>query len=77
MVRQKGLAMNLGAADYLTKPVEWVRLKAVFERYQSSSERAVALVVEDDEGTRAALRWGPRRRGLVRDRGPMPAGRHR
>ena len=58
MVRQKGLAMTLGAADYLTKPVEWPRLKAVLERYQSSSEPAVALVIEDDEGTRSALREG-------------------
>jgi CheY-like chemotaxis protein/anti-sigma regulatory factor (Ser/Thr protein kinase) len=58
MVRQKGLAITLGAADYLTKPVEWPRLKAVLERYQSSSEPAVALVIEDDEGTRSALREG-------------------
>jgi PAS domain S-box-containing protein len=58
MVRQKGLAMTLGAADYLTKPVQWPRLKAVLERYQSSTKPAVALVIEDDESTRAALRQG-------------------
>jgi PAS domain S-box-containing protein len=56
MVRQKGLAMTLGAADYLTKPVQWPRLKAVLERYRSSGEPAVALVIEDDEDTRSALR---------------------
>ncbi len=58
MVRQKGLAMTLGAADYLTKPVQWPRLKAVLERYQSSTEPAVALVIEDDESTSATLREG-------------------
>jgi DNA-binding response OmpR family regulator len=33
-------------------------LKAVLERYQSSTEPAVALVIEDDESTSAALREG-------------------
>ncbi len=56
MVRQKGLAMTLGAADYLTKPVQWPRLKAVLERYRSSAQPGVALVIEDDEGTRALIR---------------------
>jgi DNA-binding response OmpR family regulator len=62
MVRQKGLAMTLGAADYLTKPVQWPRLKAVLERYRSSGEPAVALVIEDDEDTRSGAAGEPRRR---------------
>jgi DNA-binding response OmpR family regulator len=33
-------------------------LKAVLERYQSSTEPAVALVIEDDESTSATLREG-------------------
>jgi PAS domain S-box-containing protein len=55
MVREKGLAMSLGAADYLTKPVQWPRLKAVLERYRAA-EGGVALLIEDDEQIRTALR---------------------
>jgi DNA-binding response OmpR family regulator len=55
MARQKSLAMTLGAADYLTKPVEWSRLKAVLKRYQRSTS-GLALIIEDDDSTRAAVR---------------------
>jgi len=55
MVRQKGLAMTLGAADYLTKPVQWPRLKAVLERYRADASSGLALVIEDDESTQALL----------------------
>jgi CheY-like chemotaxis protein len=48
--------MTLGAADYLTKPVQWPRLKAVLERYRSSAPPGLALVIEDDESTRTVLR---------------------
>jgi PAS domain S-box-containing protein len=56
MVREKGLALTLGAADYLTKPVQWPRLKAVLERYRTSSPPGLALLIEDDESTRTLLR---------------------
>ncbi len=56
MVREKGLALTLGAADYLTKPVQWPRLKAVLERYRTSTAPGLALLIEDDEGTRTILR---------------------
>jgi CheY-like chemotaxis protein len=52
-VQQKGLGFSLGAADYLTKPVQWARLKQVLDRYRSPG---AALVVEDDAETRAELR---------------------
>jgi len=52
-VQQKGLAFSLGAADYLTKPVQWTRLKGVLDRYRSPGS---ALVLEGDPEARAELR---------------------
>ena len=52
-VQQKGLAFSLGAADYLTKPVQWARLKEVLDRYRSPGS---ALVMEGDPEARAELR---------------------
>jgi CheY-like chemotaxis protein/anti-sigma regulatory factor (Ser/Thr protein kinase) len=56
MVREKGLAMTLGAADYLTKPVQWPRLKAVLDRYKESASGGLALLIEDDEQNRTTIR---------------------
>ena len=44
----------MGASEYLTKPIDRRRLSALLKRYQS--DRRAALVVEDDEATRHALR---------------------
>jgi CheY-like chemotaxis protein len=52
-VQEKGLGFSLGAADYLTKPVQWARLKKVLDRYRSPGS---ALVAEGDGETRAELR---------------------
>ncbi len=51
MMRDKGLAYSLGAAEYLTKPVYWQRLKEAVERHRSPSMPGLALVVEDDPAT--------------------------
>jgi CheY-like chemotaxis protein len=51
IVREKGLAFSLGAADYLAKPIQWPRLKKVLDRYRSS-EAPRALIVDDDSSTR-------------------------
>ncbi len=56
MVQEKGLAVSLGAADYVTKPVQWVRLKAVLDRVRSEVALGRALVIEDDAHTRRDLR---------------------
>ncbi len=59
MIRDKGLAYSLGAADYLTKPVDWQRLRDAVERHRnaSSSDLApgLALVVEGEAATREEL----------------------
>ncbi|WP_207460569.1 response regulator [Azospirillum sp. SYSU D00513] len=53
--REKGLAMALGAADYLTKPVDWQKLKTVLFDCCGSATNT-ALVVDDDDTTRAIVR---------------------
>jgi len=56
VVQERGLAFSLGAADYLNKPVEWSHLKRVLDRYRAQPSPGLALVVEQDESQRAALR---------------------
>jgi len=51
IVQEKGLAFSLGAADYLTKPIQWARLKRVLDRYRSATPQARVVVVDDDDST--------------------------
>jgi PAS domain S-box-containing protein len=51
---QSPLGLALGAAEYLTKPIDRARLSAVVRRHVGDGVRTV-LVVEDDEPTRTML----------------------
>jgi adenylate cyclase len=51
--RSKGYA--LGASEYITKPIDWKRLRAVLHHFNGSPSRRDILVIEDDEGTRRLL----------------------
>ena len=53
---EKDLGFSLGAADYLTKPVEPERLLSVVARYAGEDTTGRALVVEDDQAIRAVIR---------------------
>ncbi len=55
MLRDQQLGFSLGATDYLTKPVDAARLRAVIARYLDGGVDA-ALVVEDDAANREMLR---------------------
>ena len=55
IVDDRNLGYSLGAADYLTKPIDRERLASVLLRYRRDSVNAV-LVVEDDAETREMLR---------------------
>ena len=60
-VDQRSLAVSLGAADYMTKPVQWDRLSQVVNRFRSPHGRI--LLVEDEFATRLALRGALERDG--------------
>ena len=52
---ERSLGFSLGAAEYLTKPIERERLAAVLARYRRTAGAGV-LIVEDDSDTRTMLR---------------------
>jgi len=53
---EKHMGYALGAADYLTKPIDWERLAAVLQRYECARPPCPVLVVEDDPVMREMLR---------------------
>ncbi len=55
-VNERGLGYSLGAAEYLTKPVEWSRLKAALDALAQADAGRPVLVVDDDADTRDRLR---------------------
>jgi len=50
------LGMSLGAADYLGKPIDRLRLLAILRKYRKGREKCLALIVEDSAETRDLLR---------------------
>jgi CheY-like chemotaxis protein len=55
VLKDRGLAFSLGAADFMTKPIDRVALTSMLRRYKTSSDDLV-LIVEDDPSTRDATR---------------------
>ena len=49
----RSLGFAIGAAEYLTKPIDRDRLAAVLKKYRGRCRPCSALVVDDDEATRA------------------------
>jgi len=56
LVDDKSLGYALGAADYLTKPVDRQRLVSVLEKYRQDDASCDILVVDDDPSGRRAVR---------------------
>jgi CheY-like chemotaxis protein/two-component sensor histidine kinase len=50
VIEDRKTAFALGAADYLTKPIERERLAAVLARYRSGDTTAGSVLVVDDDG---------------------------
>jgi CheY-like chemotaxis protein len=61
---QRNLGFSLGAAEYLTKPIERAQLSAVLARYRRPAGSGV-LLVEDDPATRAVLRRSLEKEGWL------------
>jgi DNA-binding response OmpR family regulator len=56
MVRDKSIGYTLGAADYLTKPIDRNRLLHVISKYDLTKSQLPILLVEDDTLTRDMVR---------------------
>ena len=56
IVDDKNMGFALGAADYLTKPIDWPRLAGVLKKHRRASTAQTVLLVEDDLNTRDLLR---------------------
>jgi signal transduction histidine kinase/DNA-binding response OmpR family regulator len=56
IVDNKQMGYALGAADYLTKPVDWQRLTSLLRKYRCAHPPCPVLVVEDDAAMREVLR---------------------
>ena len=55
VLNERGMAIPLGAADFVTKPVDRQRLAAILRDHCASCSSASILVVEDDLPTRETL----------------------
>ncbi|MGH7635612.1 MAG: response regulator, partial [Gemmatimonadaceae bacterium] len=55
IVEDRNMGFTLGAAEYLTKPIDRKRLAALVKRYVASEAMGPVLVVEDDQPTRTLL----------------------
>ena len=60
---EKQMGYALGAADYLTKPIDWERLAVLLQRYDCARPPCPVLIVEDDAGMREMLRRRLEREG--------------
>ena len=56
MVDDKNRGYALGAADYVTKPVDRGRLSNILQKFMCPNPPCPVLLVEDDEATRAMMR---------------------
>ncbi len=65
MAGDRNLGYMLGAAEYLTKPLERERLSALLRKYRGPSGPAAVLVVDDDQLTRQMLRQVLEREGCT------------
>jgi PAS domain S-box-containing protein len=52
----KSIGFALGAADYMTKPIDRERLTSVLRKYQRAAGTSPLLLVEDDLATRQMMR---------------------
>jgi CheY-like chemotaxis protein len=65
MLDDRDIGYALGAADYLTKPVDRDKLVLALRRFRRGSSPRPVLVVEDDKATREVVRRALERDGWV------------
>jgi PAS domain S-box-containing protein len=63
IVDDKNLGYTLGAAEYMTKPIDRERLSAIISRYRCPVPPCPILLIEDDDVTRGMMRTMLEREG--------------
>ncbi len=56
IIDEQNLGFSLGASDYVTKPVNWEKLREVLARVQTGAGKGEVLIVDDDADTRKRVR---------------------
>jgi len=56
VVKDRGMAMTLGATDFMTKPVDRAALLAILRQHCHSGDDATVLLVDDDKAIRDTTR---------------------
>ncbi|GEM_PF-891416 len=56
IVDDRNLGFSLGAIDYVTKPIDWPRLKSILAKFKSAAHDESIMIVEDEEGIRELFR---------------------
>ena len=56
IVDHRNLGFSLGASEYMTKPIDRNRLIALIEKFASSKQDGVVLIVDDDPDVRAMVK---------------------
>jgi CheY-like chemotaxis protein len=64
IVDDRNLGYSLGAAEYMTKPVDRDRLLTLVRRFTSKNENAIVLIVDDDPEVRNVIRTTLHKVGL-------------
>lgn len=64
IVDERTMGYSLGAAEYMTKPVDRARLIELLRRFAATSREAVILVVDDDADVRGVVKSTIEKAGL-------------
>jgi signal transduction histidine kinase/CheY-like chemotaxis protein len=64
MLNDKAIALSLGAAGFLSKPIDWTRLNAMLRQHSRKAIEGSVLVIDDDAEMRAMTRQMLERMGM-------------
>src|SRR5262249_1877227 len=70
ILKDRGMAFSLGAADFMTKPVDRASLTATLRRYCADTDAGPVLIVDDDPSARDAARRMLERLGFAAAEAP-------
>jgi CheY-like chemotaxis protein len=65
MLNDRAIALSLGAAGFLTKPIDWQRLNAMLRQFSHKRIDGSVLVIDDDPDIRTLTRQMLERMGMT------------